>query len=55
LQTLGAMQPYWLGTPPTVPTQQAFKFRLQSLVPRQSIVGAMQDPLPSQYNVVFDF
>jgi hypothetical protein len=35
--------------------QQAFDARLHVVMPTQSIVGAMQDPFPSQYNVVSDF
>jgi hypothetical protein len=34
--------------------QQAFDVRLHE-PPTQSIVGAIQDPFPSQYNVVSDF
>ncbi len=47
---LGVKQPNWVP----VPMQQAFDVRLHA-PPRQSIVGAIQDPFPSQYNVVSDF
>ena len=39
----GAKQPNWVP----VPMQQAFDVRLHE-TPKQSSVGAIQDPLPSQ-------
>jgi hypothetical protein len=47
-------QPSWLFA---APRQQAFDARLHGMVMEagQLIVGAIQDPLPSQYNVVSVF
>jgi len=52
LHELGVKQPNWLAG--GIFMQQAFDVRLHE-APRQSIVGAIQDPFPSQYNVVSDF